>query len=99
VALACGVVRFNYLKFAIVSACSALVWTTAWIVGGYLVGGNKKLIEEWFSRASILVWLGFIALVVYYFRTRIKLILDLVLIFLNKSKDRVKNGFSGKKEL
>ena len=92
VALASGVVRFNYLKFAVVSAASALVWTAAWIVGGYLVGGNRELITKWFERGSLLVWIGFLTLLVYYFRTRIKLIYDIILIFLGRSKNKI-NGF------
>lgn len=92
VALASGVVRFNYLKFAIVSAASALVWTSAWILGGYLVGGNRELITKWFERGSLIVWIGFLALLVYYFRTRIKLIYDLALILLGRSKNKI-NGF------
>lgn len=95
VALACGVVRFSYFKFAIVSAASAFVWTSAWIIGGYLVGGNRALIVQWFGRASIIVWLGFIILLAYYFRTRIKLIYDLALILLGRAKNRI-NGFFGK---
>ena len=92
VALVSGVVRFNYLKFATVSAVSAIVWTSAWILGGYLLGGNRELITKWFERGSLLVWIGFLTLLVYYFRTRIKLIYDIVLIFLGRSKNKI-NGF------
>lgn len=93
VALASGVVRFKYWKFALSSFLSAIVWTTAWIIGGYLIGGNRELLETWFERASLLVWFGFIALAVYYFRTRIKLILDLSILFVKKSNHKFKNGF------
>ena len=92
VALASGVVRFPYWKFAMSSFLSALVWTTAWIFGGYLIGGNRKLLEGLFEKASLFVWVGFITLVIYYFRTRIKLILDLSVLFLKKSNYRIKNG-------
>ena len=92
VALASGVVKFSYWKFALASCVSAFIWTSAWILGGYLLGGNRQLLEEWFSRASIIVWLGFVVVAAYYFRTRIKLVYDLVIIFVGKSKDRVKNG-------
>lgn len=93
VALASGVVRFKYWKFALTSFLSAIVWTTAWIIGGYLIGGNRELLETWFERASLLVWFGFIALALYYFRTRIKLILDLSILFMKKSNNKIKNGF------
>ncbi len=91
VALACGVVKFNYLKFLLVSTFSAVVWTSAWIVGGYLLGGNRQLIEEWFGKASAIIWVGFIAGFVYYFRTRIKLALDIVKYFIKKKKFKFKN--------
>lgn len=92
VALACGIVRFPYYKFAAVSAVSAAVWTTAWIVGGYLLGGNRELIEKWLTRGSIVAWLIFVGLVIYYFRTRIKLVLDIVVFASKKYGRRVKNG-------
>lgn len=92
VALASGVVKFTYWKFAISSFFSALVWTCAWIIGGYLIGGNRELLETWFERASILVWVGFLALALYYFRTRIKLVLDLSIIFMKRSNHKIKNG-------
>ena len=92
VALASGVVRFSYWKFAIVSCLSAIVWTSVWVIGGYLVGGNRELLETWFERASILVWFGFLALAIYYFRTRIKLVLDLSILFMKKSNHKIKNG-------
>lgn len=77
VAMGCGVIKFPYWKFAIVSLLSAALWTSAWIIGGYLLGGNKELIQEYLNKASILAWLVFVLVLVYYFRTRIKLILDL----------------------
>lgn len=92
VALACGILKFNYFKFAAVSFISAIVWTSAWIIGGYLIGGNRELIEEWFARGSILVWAGFIGLLVYYYRTRIKLALELVVFATRKYGNKLKNG-------
>lgn len=94
VALACGVIKFNYLKFLIVSTFSAIVWTSAWIIGGYLLGGERELIEEWFGRASLLVWAGFAIGLIYYFRTRFRLALDLVRYYFKKGKRRFKNDQS-----
>ena len=93
VALACGITRFGYLKFAAASFASALLWTSAWIVGGYLIGGNRELIENWFTRASLLVWLGFAVLLVYYFRTRLRLVVELLVFATKKYGNKVKNGF------
>jgi membrane-associated protein len=91
VALACGVVKFNYLKFLVVSSISAVIWTSAWIVGGYLLGGNKELIEQWFTRGSLIVWIGFAAGLVYYFRTRIRLIFDILKYIVKRRDFKFKN--------
>lgn len=93
VALACGILKFNYFKFAVVSALSATVWTTGWVIGGYLVGGNRELIAEWFGKASIVVWTIFLALVIYYFRTRIKLVWDLVVFLSKKYSKKIRDDF------
>lgn len=91
VALACGVTRFSYFKFVLVSTLSALVWTGTWIAGGYLLGGNRELIEYWFNSASLLVWLGFIAGLVYYFRTRVKLFFEILKYVILKKSFKFKN--------
>lgn len=92
VALACGAIKFNYPKFLIVSSISAIVWTSAWIIGGYLLGGNRQLIEDWFSRASLLVWLLFVLGLAYYFRTRVKLVFDVVKFVLKRRSFKFKNN-------
>ncbi len=91
VALTCGIVKFPYLQFALVSFLSASIWTSAWIVGGYLLGGNKALIEQYLGRLSILSWVIFTVVLIYYFRTRIKLVIDL-LIFSSKKYGRRVHG-------
>ena len=92
VALASGIIKFTYWKFAIVSAISALTWTSVWIIGGYLLGGKKEIIAQWLSRASILAWIVFGILLIYYFRSRIKLILDLTVFTAYKYGNKLKNG-------
>lgn len=99
IAMACGVTNFSYIKFALVSFVSAFVWTTLWIVGGYLVGGNRGLIEEWLSRVSLVAWIGIIVLLVYYFRSRIKLIHDLVLFTTKKYTRRIRDGIKRSNKL
>jgi membrane-associated protein len=93
VALASGITRFKYLFFALASALSALVWTSVWVIGGYLVGGNRELISQWLTRASLVVWAGLAVLAVYYFRTRLKLIFDLAMFLSKKYSGKIKNGF------
>lgn len=95
VALSCGITKFSYLKFAIISLVSALVWTSAWIIGGYLLGGNRDLIEELLSQASILAWIGFAGILIYYFKTRIKLFLELAVFMSKKYGRRVKEKIKG----
>lgn len=93
VALASGITRFKYLFFALASALSAFVWTCIWIIGGYFVGGNRELISLWLTRASLVVWAGLTVLAVYYFRTRLKLILDLVMFLCGKYRRKIKGPF------
>lgn len=90
VALTCGITKFSYLKFAVVSFFSALVWVSAWIIGGYLLGGNEDLIVDVLSQASILAWIGFALILVYYFKTRIRLFLELLVFMSRKYGSRVK---------
>ena len=93
IALGCGAVGFGYFKFVLVSAFSALVWTSAWIVGGYLLGGNRDLIEEWLGRTSLVAWVVFGGIIIYYFRTRIRLVVDLLVFSSKKYGSRVKSKF------
>ena len=90
VALSCGITSFPYIKFAIVSFSSAFVWVSAWIVGGYLLGGNRELLEEILSKASLIAWAGFAFIVFYYFKSRIKLLLDLMVYIGRKYGGKVK---------
>jgi membrane protein DedA with SNARE-associated domain len=91
VALSCGITGFPYLKFAGVSFISAFVWVSAWIVGGYLLGGNRELLEDILSKASLIAWAGFAFIVFYYFKSRIKLFLELLVFLTKKYGGRVKN--------
>ncbi len=91
VALACGILKFPYWKFALVSAFSALCWSSIWIVIGYLLGANKKLIKDFLEASSIIAWLVFSGIMIYYFRTRIKIILDLVALTSKKHGSRIKS--------
>lgn len=90
VALSCGITGFPYFKFAAVSLLSAFVWVSVWVVGGYLLGGNRELIEEYLGRASILAWVGFAVVLVYYFKTRIRLFLELLVFLTKKYGSKVK---------
>lgn len=98
VALACGIVEFPYWKFAPISFASALIWTTAWVVGGYLLGGNRALIEEWLGRASDLFLLTLGVLIIYYFRTRLKLIFDLIVYYVRKNSKKAVNKVTGNED-
>jgi membrane protein DedA with SNARE-associated domain len=91
VALACGILKYPYWKFAPVSIASAIVWTIVWVILGYLLGANRQLIEDGLGRAYLISWLAFLAVLVYYFRTRIGLILELIVFTSKKHGRRIKN--------
>ncbi len=93
IALACGTVHIPYWKFATVSALSATLWSGVWIIGGYLLGGEKELISQWLTRGALIFWLGFLVLIVYYFRTRIKLVHDLLIFSSKKYSREIINAF------
>lgn len=90
IALSCGITAFPYLKFAGVSFLSAFVWVSAWIVGGYLLGGNHELLEEILSKASIVAWIGLGVVIFFYFKSRIKLFLELMVFTGKKYGGRVR---------
>lgn len=91
VALASGIIGFTYWKFAVVSALSAFFWTSIWIIGGYILGENRELIEEYLGRATLVSWLIFLAIVVFYFRTRIKLLLEIIAYTSKKHGKKIKS--------
>ncbi|MCR4325091.1 MAG: DedA family protein [Candidatus Curtissbacteria bacterium] len=99
VALVCGVTRYPYWKFLIVSAFSALIWTSIWVFGGYVVGGDREFIERWLNRFSIVAWIVFAGILVYYFRTRIRLIIDLIGYTSKKYGTNIKNRVKNNHEL
>ncbi|MBI2598748.1 VTT domain-containing protein, partial [Candidatus Curtissbacteria bacterium] len=91
IALASGIIKFRWWKFALVSLLSAFSWTGAWVIGGYLLGANRDLIEDYLGRASVVAWLVFLAILIYYFRTRIRLILELIAYTSKKHGARIKD--------
>lgn len=91
IALASGIIKFRWWKFALVSVLSAFSWTGAWVIGGYLLGANRDLIEDYLGRASVVAWLVFLAILIYYFRTRIRLILELIAYTSKKHGARIKD--------
>ncbi len=91
VALASGILKFPYWKFASVSVISALCWSSVWIVTGFLLGANRSLIENYLGSASLIGWLVFLGIVIYYFRTRIRLVLELAAFTSRKHGARIKN--------
>ncbi len=91
VALASGILKFPYFLFAPVSAISALSWTSVWIVTGFLLGANRGLIENYLGKASFIGWLIFLGILIYYFRTRIRIILELAVFTSRKHGAKLKS--------
>lgn len=96
VALVCGITGVNYFKFATVSFISATVWSSIWITAGYLLAGQRQLIEDWLGRASLISYAIFVGLLVYFIRGRFRLVSDLVKFVYKKSKKKL--GYGGELE-
>lgn len=54
-ALAAGVSRMHWRTFFFYNALGSVVWSTAAVTAGYLLGGSIGLVERWAGRASALL--------------------------------------------
>ena len=54
-ALTAGVSRMHWRTFALYNALGGMVWATAAVAVGYLLGGSLALVERWLGWASILL--------------------------------------------
>ncbi len=54
-ALVAGISRMHWRTFALYNALGGLVWATAAVVVGYLLGGSLSLVERWLGRATLLL--------------------------------------------
>jgi membrane protein DedA with SNARE-associated domain len=69
-ALVAGISRMRWLTFFFYNALGGIVWATAAVMVGYLVGGSLDLVERWVGRASLLL-LGLVILgLAFYFSYR-----------------------------
>ena len=66
-ALVAGISRMRWRTFFFYNALGGMVWATAAVTVGYLLGGSLDLIERWAGRASLLL-LGLVLLgLAFYF--------------------------------
>ena len=54
-ALVAGVSRMNWRTFFFYNALGGVVWTTAVVLIGYLLGGSVKAVERWTGQATLLL--------------------------------------------
>ena len=54
-ALVAGISRMPWRTFAFYNALGGVVWATAAVLVGYLVGGSLGLVERWLGRATLLL--------------------------------------------
>ena len=54
-ALVAGVSRMNWRTFFFYNALGGVVWTTAIVLIGYLLGGSIKAVERWTGQATLLL--------------------------------------------
>ena len=65
-ALVAGISRMRWGTFFFYNALGGIVWATAAVMVGYLLGGSLDLIERWAGRASLLL-LGLVVLIVAFY--------------------------------
>jgi undecaprenyl-diphosphatase len=69
-ALVAGISRMRWRTFFFYNALGGMLWATATVMVGYLLGGSLDLIERWAGRASLLL-LGLVLLgLAFYFSYR-----------------------------
>ena len=69
-ALVAGISRMRWRTFLFYNALGGMLWATAAVMVGYLLGGSLNLIERWAGRASLLL-LGLVGLgLAFYFSYR-----------------------------
>jgi undecaprenyl-diphosphatase len=54
-ALVAGISRMHWRTFAFYNALGGVVWATAVVLVGYLVGGSLGLVERWLGKATLLL--------------------------------------------
>lgn len=65
-ALVAGVSRMHWRTFFFYNALGSVVWTTAVVLIGYLLGGSLKVVERWTGQATLLLGaLGVLAVLLY----------------------------------
>ena len=62
-ALVAGISRMRWGTFAFYNALGGVVWATAVVLVGYLLGGSLGLVERWLGRATLLL-VGLVAVAV-----------------------------------
>src|ERR671933_1999180 len=69
-ALVAGISRMRWRTFFFYNALGGMLWATAAVTVGYLLGGSLDLVERWVGRASLLL-LGLVGLgLAFYFSYR-----------------------------
>lgn len=58
ISLPAGVERMHFGKFVVLTALGSLVWNSVFVVAGYLLGANWKLVDQY---AGVFKWLVFAA--------------------------------------
>lgn len=70
ISLPAGVARMNFKKFVIYTFLGSLPWSIMLVYVGVKLGENWQLIKPWFHRLDIVVAVGIIAAIAYYFIKR-----------------------------
>ena len=65
-ALVAGISRMRWRTFLIYNALGGVVWATAAVLAGYLLGGSLNLVEQWLGRATLLLGAVLVLTLIFY---------------------------------
>jgi len=72
ISLPAGIARMSFLRFIVYTAAGSLPWTIIFVYAGVKMGDNWDYIRSLFEKFDVLIILGLIAVVVFWFGKRLR---------------------------
>lgn len=72
ISLPAGISKMNFKRFVIYTFLGSLPWSLLLVYIGYKMGQNWEMIKPWFHRLDIVVGIGILLLLLYYWTHRCK---------------------------
>ena len=69
-ALVAGISQMHWRTFFLYNALGGAIWATVAVLVGYLLGGSLGLVEQWLGRATLLLAILFVSMLILYLAYR-----------------------------